>query len=121
MGKKAKKLRSDRKKMAKKGLKAANRAKYEAMRNAGTNSKRQKKNAKKKNGMGEKGKHLVSNCGNVGCIRCNPGERPKIKVLGVQATLALIKEKFKLKPAKPQRVGGQKKAKIRGYARKNKA
>lgn len=118
MGRAGKKLRSDRKKMAKKALKAANRAKYDAMRNSGNNSKRQKKNAKKKKGMGSKGKHLVSNCGNVGCMKCNPQPRPKIKVLDTKQTLELIKN-LPIKKAKPNKVGGSKKAKIRGYKRKN--
>mgnify|MGYP001565214925 CR=1 FL=1 len=114
MGKKAKKIRSDKKKMQKKSLKAANRAKYDAWRNAGTNSKRQKKNSKKKKGMGAKGKHLVSNCGNVGCMKCNPQERPKMKVLDVAQTKKFLKTYIKLKPAKPVKIGGSQKRKIRG-------
>jgi hypothetical protein len=111
MGKKAKKLRSDKKKMAKKSQKAANRAKYDAWRNAGTNSKsfRQRKKAKKKTGNNDKGKHLIHDCGNVGCLKCNPMERKPVIILGRRQTLELIRRMFPLRVNKKlEHVGGNK-------------
>lgn len=115
MGKAGKKNRGEKKRMQKRAKKAANRAMYDSWRNSGTNSKRQKKNAKKKKGLGEKGKHLVSNCGNVGCASCFPKfAAKKIKALDFNESMTFIKEKFPLKAAKPAKIGGNKTRKVRG-------
>ena len=85
MGKKGKKIRSDKKKIAKQALKARNRSYYEGLRDSGNNSKRQK--AKKKKGRStEKGKHLVHNCGNIGCQKCYPEDRKPVKNLNKRET-----------------------------------
>jgi len=109
MGKKGKKKRGEKARIKKRARKAANRAKYDAWRAAGTNSKsfRQRKRAKKK-GSGDKGKHLIADCGNVGCLKCNPEERRPKRVLNKRKTMELIKRMFPFKPKKLQR--GQKRA-----------
>ena len=107
MGKKGKKLRSDLKKMKKVAQKRANRAMYDSWRDSGNNSKsfRAKKRSKKQ-GTGEKGKHLVSNCGNQGCQRCNPRDRKKQIILSIRNSIRLINKLFPVKKLKPQLVGG---------------
>ena len=101
MGKKGKKVRSDIKKMQKKAQKARNRAYYDGLRDSGNNSKRQRL-SKKKGRSVEKGKHLVHNCGNVGCLKCYPDERKTQTVLGNAESLKLINKLYAVKPAKPQ-------------------
>jgi len=101
MGKKGKKLRADIKKMAKKAQKARNRAHYDALRDSGNNSKRQRL-SKKKGRSPEKGKHLVHNCGNAGCQKCFPDERKPRTVLNNAASLKLINKLYSVKAAKPQ-------------------
>jgi hypothetical protein len=104
MGKKGKKLRSDKKKAAKKSLKARNRAYYDSLRDSGNNSKRAKRKAKKKGGTGNKGKHLIHNCGNIGCQKCYPDDdrKPKV-VMNNKATLKFLRSTYPIKKRKPQR------------------
>jgi len=111
MGKKGKALRSKLKAQKKRAVKQANRAKYAAWKAAGENTKsfRGKKRLKKKKGFGEKGKHLIADCGNVGCLKCNPVERKPKVVLNRRQSLQLIKKMFPDKPKKLQR--GQKRIK----------
>lgn len=92
MGKKGKKIRSDKKKAAKASLKARNRAYYDSLRDSGNNSKRFKRKSKKAGSLGNKGKHLIHNCGNVGCLKCNPNERRSVKILNINESRALIKK-----------------------------
>jgi hypothetical protein len=56
--------------------KAAQTAKYQAWRDAGTNqkSKRNVLRGKRHRKSNTKHMHLVSNCGNAGCRRCSPRE-----------------------------------------------
>lgn len=70
MGKTAKKTRSDRRKALKRAAKAAKKALYASY--AGT-GKRAKKQTKKNTGpSAQRGNHVMSCCGNVGCERCFP-------------------------------------------------
>lgn len=120
MGKKGKKIRSDKKKVAKQALRARNHSYYEGLRDSGNNSKRQK--AKKKKGRStEKGKHLVANCGNIGCQKCYPNDRNKITILGRTASLKLIKKMFPLKEAKPQIHPGRNPSKLSKLSKLRKA
>lgn len=95
--------------MAKVSQKRANRAKYDAWRDSGNNSKsfRAKKRSNKK-GSSEKGKHLVSNCGNQGCQKCNPRDRKKDIVLSIIDSIKLIRKMFPDKKPNLQLVGGNK-------------
>jgi len=103
MGKKGKKLRSDAKKMKKKAEKARKKAYYESLRLSGDNRKsRSARKAKKKRGFGEKNKHLVNDCGNIGCQRCHFKERKPFTVLSLTDTLKFIRENFKVTPKKKQ-------------------
>jgi hypothetical protein len=108
MGKKGKKLRSDAKKLKKKAEKARNKAYYEGLRLSGNNSKRDKNKKKKGKGKrsGDKGKHLIHNCGNIGCQKCYPEDRKKVTVLNKRETRDLIKKLFPIQKKKLQR--GQK-------------
>lgn len=54
----------------KRARKAANTAYFQSLKNAGTNKK--KKKSKRGGGNAAKGKHLVGNCGNIGCNHCSP-------------------------------------------------
>jgi hypothetical protein len=103
MGKKGKKLRSDKKKAAKKSLKARNRAYYDSLRDSGNNSKRAKRKAKKKGGTGNKGKHLIHNCGNIGCQKCYPEDRKPVRILGLRDSIAFIKSLYPLRKRRPMR------------------
>lgn len=73
MGKAAKTRRSEQRKRQKRSRKDQQQAVYESYKKAGTNkkSKRNAQNAKAARGVSTS-KHLVSNCGNVGCERCFP-------------------------------------------------
>ena len=111
MGKKGKKMRSDAKKMKKKAEKARKKAYYESLRLSGDNRKsRSARKAKKRRGFGDKNKHLVNNCGNIGCQKCNPSDR-KPEVL---MTLKELLRKIKLSPANKQIPGGNQTKKNRG-------
>ena len=80
MSAKSKKRRSEERKAAKRRMKAANRAKYEAWKIAGTNSKSKRaKRATKR--LARKGRHLTGPCGNIGCTKCNPNTAEKIYFL----------------------------------------
>jgi len=103
MGKKGKKIRSDRKKIAKASLKARNRAHYDALRDSGNNSKRAKRNKKKQGGSTGKGKHLIHDCGNIGCLKCNPEVRTPMRVLNRKESMTLIKNMFPFKKRKLMR------------------
>lgn len=73
MAGKAKRLDARKRRQAKKrGRKAAEKAKYEAWKLAGQNTKsrRAKKQAKRK--TVRNARHLQGPCGNIGCKRCNP-------------------------------------------------
>ena len=109
MGKKGKALRSQAAAQAKRSRKIANRAKYAAWRDAGTNSKsfRQRKNSKKK-GSNTKGLHLVADCGNVGCLRCNPAERKPVRILNKRQSLELIRKMYPTPKEKVEIRGGHK-------------
>lgn len=111
MSKKAKKANSDKRKMAKQAKKRANRALYDSRRDAGTNSKSFRARKKAQGGRSqEKGKHLVSNCGNIGCQKCHPSERKRPEFISVQDYLKTIK----LPPENKQIVGGSQTKKNRG-------
>lgn len=114
MGKKGKKKRSDLKKMKKMAIKKANRARYDSMRDSGNNSKRNKRKKKKSGNKGsEKNKHLVSNCGNIGCQKCNPRVKVKEIFISVRELLKLVK----LSPVNKQLPGGSQTKKLRGGAK----
>ena len=103
MGKKGKKMRSDAKKMKKKAEKARKEAYYESLRLSGNNQKsRSARKAKKRKGFGEKNKHLVSNCGNLGCQRCNPSDRKPQIILSLRESIKFIRDNFKVKPNNKQ-------------------
>lgn len=103
MGKKGKKMRSDAKKMKKKAERARKKAYYESLRFSGNNSKsRSVRKAKKRRGFGDKNKHLVNNCGNIGCQRCHPSDRKPQEVLSLRESIKFIKENFKVKKVKKQ-------------------
>jgi len=111
MSKKAKKANSDKRKMAKQAKKRANRALYDSRRDAGTNSKSFRARKKAKGGKSQgKGKHLVPNCGNLGCQKCNPRDVKPQVFISVKDLLKTIK----LKPANKQLVGGTQTKKLRG-------
>jgi len=111
MSKKSKKASKEKNKLAKQSKKRANRALYDSRRDAGTNSKsfRAKKRAKNGRSVG-KGKHLVPNCGNIGCQKCHPSERKPQEFISVKEMLSTIK----LKPDNKQIVGGSQTKKQRG-------
>ena len=108
MGKKGKKKRSDAKKLKKKSEKRARKAYYEGLRDSGNNSKRDRRKKKKGNNGGEKGKHLIADCGNIGCQRCHPMVRKPEVVMSITDSVKYINGcvRFKAKKQKPQR--GQK-------------
>lgn len=108
-GKKGKKLRSDKKKAAKKALKARNRAYYDSLRDSGNNQKsRSARKAKKRKGIGDKGKHLIADCGNVGCLKCNPMERRSVKVLSGKELRKFLNDKFPIPKPRLEIRGGHK-------------
>lgn len=72
----ASRIRSKEKRRAdKRKRKAAMRTLYESWRDAGQNgkSKRALRNARAAK-RSRKHEHIVANCGNIGCKRCNPRE-----------------------------------------------
>lgn len=73
MGKASRSRRREKKAAVKRARKAANRAKYAEMRRLGQNtlSSRAKRNAKKKI-RPHKHRHLIADCGNLGCKKCGP-------------------------------------------------
>ena len=73
MGKAAKTRRSEQRKRQKRAEKERKRALYASYAQAGQNkkSKRNSLNAKRRFGISTT-KHVVTNCGNVGCSRCFP-------------------------------------------------
>lgn len=95
MGKKGKALRSQIKGQKKRAIKAANRAKYAAMRDAGINQKsKHARTSSKKNKKAQGVLHPSHDCGNVGCMKCNPGERNSTKVLGINDTIKFLRDKY---------------------------
>ena len=72
MSKKAKKASKEKNLMAKRARRAANKARYQKMRESGQNSKSKRavsrgKVTKKAGGVS----HPEGNCGNFGCLRCS--------------------------------------------------
>lgn len=108
MGKKGKKIRSDAKKLKKKAEKIRKKSFYESLRLSGDNQKsRSARKAKKRRGQGDKGKHLITNCGNLGCQKCNPTHRKKKEFITIKEIIKLI-----IIPAANKQIpGGQKKLK----------
>ncbi len=80
MGKKGKSLRREKKRLAKRAQKSANRAKYAEWKRTGNNSKRNK--AKRKKSKFNPKKHPNGSCGNIGCDRCNPAGMYQAKDYG---------------------------------------
>ena len=76
MSKKSKKLAKQKNLMKKRAKRAANRAKYDAWRDAGENSKskRFRNKIKKVNTIS----HPNGPCGNIGCKKCDPYKIHKI-------------------------------------------
>ena len=110
MSKKSKKASKEKNKLAKQSKKRANRAVYDSRRDSGTNSKSFRARKRSKNGRSQdKGKHLVSNCGNIGCQKCNPRERERLKFISIKD----LKKTIKLVPINKQIVGGNHTKKIR--------
>ena len=111
MSKKAKAASKDKNRIAKTARKRANRALYDSRRDSGTNSKsfRARKNSNKKKSVG-KGKHLIPNCGNLGCQKCNPVDRKRQEFISVKDFIKTLT----LKVVKEPRVGGSQTKKIRG-------
>lgn len=73
MSKSSKNRKSLLRKKEKSARKEANRAKYAAWREAGTNSKRGKIKAKKSKKQTIRFKrHALGPCGNAGCSKCHP-------------------------------------------------
>ena len=74
MSKKSKLESKARNKAAKMSRKNANRALYNSMRDSGDNSKT-KSQKNKKSVRAAKHMHLMDDCGNIGCKKCNPEMR----------------------------------------------
>jgi hypothetical protein len=73
MSKKARSEASERRRKEKRARKAAQRAKYEAWRDAGQNTKsRRVKIRARKARRFRSERHADGPCGNIGCKRCNP-------------------------------------------------
>ena len=71
MGRAGKTRRHDHKMKAKRAAKVAKRAAYAALR--GTSKKSKKIKARASNAFSNaKHRHLIDNCGNIGCARCFP-------------------------------------------------
>jgi ribosome assembly protein YihI (activator of Der GTPase) len=68
MSKKSKTRARDKRKKDKATKKAAMRSLYESYMAQGKN----KKKKKDKNGLGITARHVVANCGNIGCKKCHP-------------------------------------------------
>lgn len=69
MGKKARSARAERRKKEKRSRKAANRAQYEAWRDAGQNGKRAKMKQKRRDVL-KLVSHPDGECGNPACRKC---------------------------------------------------
>lgn len=69
MGKAAKTRRSEARKGVKRARKAAEQARYESYKKAGSNRKKKRETAA---GGVAKAKHAMTFCGNQGCQRCHP-------------------------------------------------
>jgi hypothetical protein len=95
MGKKGKALRKQIKAQAKRSQKAANRAKYAAMRDSGMNQKsKHARKTSKKNKKASPVLHPSHDCGNIGCNKCNPDERNSNKVLSINDTIKFLRDKY---------------------------
>ncbi len=70
MSKKCKKLAKQKNLIKKRSIRAANKAKYDAWRDAGQNSK--SKRARSKTGRVNTTSHPNGACGNIGCTTCDP-------------------------------------------------
>lgn len=71
MGRAGKGRRADIRKKQKRARKDANRARFEAMRDSGSNSKDKSNAAASRDGV-RNVRHRTGDCGNVGCKRCSP-------------------------------------------------
>ncbi len=69
MGMNARKLRSEKRKMRKRAAKAAKKALYQSY--AGT-GRRKKKKSCPTGATSQKGNHVMTDCGNIGCKACYP-------------------------------------------------
>lgn len=69
MGGLARKRRADKKKELKRQVKQQRRALYASL--AGTSKKKKRQNPRKKI-TAQRGNHVMSDCGNVGCEKCYP-------------------------------------------------
>ena len=70
MSKKSKAASRERRKMQKRARKEANRARYAAMRDAGTNRKKKSGNQTGRATVRLE-RHPNGACGNIGCVRCS--------------------------------------------------
>jgi len=70
MSKKSKAASRERRKMQKRARKEANRARYAAMRDAGTNRKKKSGDQAGRATVRVK-RHPNGACGNIGCVRCS--------------------------------------------------
>jgi hypothetical protein len=70
MSKTSRKKRSAERMKRKRAVKEARRSMYASL--AGTSKKRKRQVSKAQTASAEKGSHRMSNCGNVGCVRCFP-------------------------------------------------
>jgi len=72
MSKKSKSAAKDKRRSLKRGIKAAQRAKYEGFKKSGQNSsKRSKLKNKRALGQARSQRHKNGPCGNIGCKSCN--------------------------------------------------
>ena len=72
MSKTAKKNQKQKRLFKKRAIKAANKARYEAMKLAGQNSKSKRAVKQSRKGFKIKVSHPNGPCGNIGCKKCDP-------------------------------------------------
>lgn len=70
-GSKSRARTKERRKKERKAIKEANKRKYEAWRDAGSNKKDKRSKTKGRNRVAAR-KHQTNNCGNPGCNKCTP-------------------------------------------------
>jgi hypothetical protein len=72
MGKSARTKKAAERLKQKRAKKDAQRAKYQSFRDRGENSKRARRQARKTVRAVKSTLHTVADCGNTGCLKCNP-------------------------------------------------
>ncbi len=97
MSKTSKSRKHSEKMKRKKSAKAAKKAKYEGL--AGTGKRRAKRAKKSKLAGIYKGAHIMVDCGNVGCKRCNPRTAALRRAKAVSLALASLRESEQVKDA----------------------